>query len=124
MLAVQVERECDMHEMTLAEQMLQIIEEAAVAQDFTQVKTVWMELGQLSCVEKEALRFCFSAVVDETIAQQAKLEFIDIKGRGRCTQCECEMNISTIYGACPACGSYAIQVIAGNEMRIRELEVE
>lgn len=118
------ERGSDMHEMTLAEYMLQIIEEAAVAQDFTQVKTVWMEVGRLSCVEKEALRFCFSVVVDGTIAQQAKLELIDIKGRGRCVQCECEMDISALYDACPACGSYAIQVIAGDEMRIRELEVE
>lgn len=113
-----------MHEMTLAEQMLQIIEEAAIAQNFTQVKTVWMEVGRLSCVEKEALRFCFSVVVEETVARRAKLEFIDIKGRGLCAQCECEMDINTLYDACPACGSYAIQIIAGNEMRIRELEVE
>lgn len=110
--------------MTLAEQMLQIIEEAAVVQNFTQVRTVWIEIGRLSCVEKEALRFCFSAVIEETVARQAKLEFIDIKGRGRCTQCECEMDINTFYDVCPACGSYAIQVIAGDEMRIRELEVE
>lgn len=120
---VQVERDCDMHEMTLAEHILQIIEEAAVAQGFTQVRTVWMEVGRLSCVETEALQFCFSAVVDGTIAQQAKLEFIDIKGQGRCVQCECEMDISTRYDVCPACGSYAIQVIAGDEMRISELEV-
>lgn len=113
-----------MHEMTLAEQMLQIIEEAAVVQNFTQVRTVWMEVGRLSCVEKEALRFCFTAITDGTIARQAKLEFIDIKGWGRCAQCECEMDINTLYDACPACGSYAIRIIAGDEMRIRELEVE
>jgi hydrogenase nickel incorporation protein HypA/HybF len=121
---VWVERGSDMHEMTLAEYILQIIEEAAIAQDFTQVKTVWMEVGRLSCVEKEALRFCFSAVVDGTIAQRAKLEFIDIEGRGWCVRCECEMDISTLYDVCPACGSYAIQVVAGNEIRIHELEVE
>lgn len=124
MTGIQVERNCDMHEMTLAEQMLQIIEEAAVAQNFTQVRTIWVEVGQLSCVEKEALRFCFSAVVDGTIARQARLEFIDIKGRGRCIQCEYEVDINTLYAACSVCGSHAIQVIAGDEMRIRELEVE
>lgn len=113
-----------MHEMVLAENMLQIIEEEAAEQSFTQVSTVWMEVGRLSCVEKEALQFCFLAVTDGTIAQQAKLEIIDIEGWGRCMQCYCEMVLNTLYDACPSCGNYAIKVIAGDEMRIKELEVE
>lgn len=113
-----------MHELSLAENMVQIIEDAAVAQGFSRVKTVWMEIGQLSCVEKEALQFCFSAVVDGTVAQQATLEIIDVSGCGWCAQCDCEFGINTVYDGCPACGNYAIKVIRGDEMRIKELEVE
>ncbi len=113
-----------MHELSLSENMLQIIEEAAAEQGFTKVKTVWMEIGQLSCVEKEALQFCFSSVVDGTVAQQAKLEIIEIAGSGWCLHCACELAVSSRYDACPGCGTYAIKVIRGEEMRIRELEVE
>ncbi|MBL8499629.1 MAG: hydrogenase maturation nickel metallochaperone HypA, partial [Nitrosomonas sp.] len=38
-----------MHELSLAESILQLIEDAAVEQQFTQVKTVWLEIGQLAC---------------------------------------------------------------------------
>lgn len=113
-----------MHELSLAENMLQIIEESAAEQGFIRVKTVWVEIGQLSCVEKDALRFCFSTVVDGTVAQQAALEIIDIPGRCRCVQCGCEAAISTLYDACPNCGCYATDVIRGNEIRISEMEVE
>lgn len=113
-----------MHEMSLAASMLQIIEDAAVKQNFSKVRTVWMEVGQLSCVEKDALHFCFSAVVDGTVAQHAKLEIIDIAGIGWCGQCACEIAISSFFEPCPICGNYAIEVIRGSEMRIRELEVE
>jgi len=36
---------------------LQIIEDTARKQNFTCVKTVWLEIGQLACVEKESMRF-------------------------------------------------------------------
>jgi hydrogenase nickel incorporation protein HypA/HybF len=113
-----------MHELSLAENMVQIIEDAAVKQGFSRVKIIWMEIGQLSCVEKEALQFCFSTVVDGTVAQQATLEIIDIAGCGWCRECDCEIAITTRYDGCPICGNYTITVIRGEEMRIKELEVE
>lgn len=113
-----------MHEVSLAENILQIIEEAAREQGFSQVRTVWMEIGQLSCVEKGALHFCFTAVADDTIAQHAKLEIIDIAGCGWCEHCGREVAIRSLYDACPVCGDYVAQVLRGDEMRIRELEVQ
>jgi hydrogenase nickel incorporation protein HypA/HybF len=113
-----------MHEMSLAESVLQIIEDAARKQGYTRVKTVWLEIGQLACVEQESLRFCFDEVMRDSIAHQARLEITEIAGQGRCAKCSIEMPISALYEACPKCGSYEIQVIGGDEMRVKELEVE
>jgi hydrogenase nickel incorporation protein HypA/HybF len=113
-----------MHEMSLAENMLQIIEDAAHKQNFTRVKTVWLEIGKLACVEQEAMRFCFDVVIKDTVADGAKLEIIEIAGQGRCTQCGCEAQIAALYEACPSCGSYTIRVLSGEAMRVKELEVE
>ncbi|MDP2762625.1 MAG: hydrogenase maturation nickel metallochaperone HypA [Sideroxyarcus sp.] len=113
-----------MHEMSLAENVLHIIRDAALQQGFTRVKTVWLELGELSCVEKEAMRFCFDTVVKDSIADGAQLEIVETAGQGRCTQCGSETPIATLYEACPQCGSYGMQVIAGDAMRVKELEVE
>ena len=44
-----------MHEMALAEGVLQLIEDAAQREIFARVTTIWLEIGQLSSVEPEAL---------------------------------------------------------------------
>lgn len=113
-----------MHEMSLAENVREIIEKAADVQGFRKVRTVWLEIGQLSCVEQEAMRFCFDAAMKDSVADGARLEIVEVAGRGRCMQCGCEPPIATLYEACPRCGSHAVQVVAGDAMRVKELEVE
>lgn len=113
-----------MHEMSLAESVLQIIEEAASAQQFKRVRTVWLEIGQLSCVEKEAMRFCFDAVMRDSIAAQARLEINEIAGEGWCGTCACTVAIASLYEACPKCGKHGLKISSGDTMRVKELEVE
>jgi len=113
-----------MHEMSLAEGIMQLVENAARTDGFTGVKTVWLEIGQLAAVEKEALRFCFDAVTRDTLAQGARLEIIETPGQGWCMICECNVAVTALYEPCPICGSYQIQVTGGSEMRVKELEVE
>ncbi len=113
-----------MHEMSLAEGVLQIIEDAAKEQDFSRVRTVWLEIGRLAGVEPAAMRFCFDAVVRDSIAQDAKLEIIETPGRAWCMQCSDTVQVQALYDVCPKCGGHQLQVTGGNEMRVRELDVE
>ena len=113
-----------MHEMSLAEGIVQLVEDAARADGSTKVKAVWLEIGRLAAVEKEALRFCFDAVTRDTIAEGARLEIIEMPGRGWCMKCEGNVAVSALYEPCPVCGSYQIQVTGGTEMRVKEFEVE
>jgi len=110
--------------MSLAESMLQIIEDAARKQGFTRVKTVWLEIGQLACVEKESLCFSFDVVTRGSIAQQARLEIVETAGQGWCEKCASEVPIAALYEACPKCGCYQVRVTGGDAMRVKELEVE
>ena len=65
-----------MHEMSLAEGVLQLIEDSARQEEFSKVTTVWLEIGQLAGVEVEAMRFCFDAVTRGSLAEGANLEII------------------------------------------------
>ena len=47
-----------MHEMSLAEGILQIVEDTARANAAARVRSVLLEIGALSHVEEQALRFC------------------------------------------------------------------
>lgn len=112
-----------MHEMSLAEGVIQLIEDAARAQEFAKVTAVWLEIGQLSGVEVEAMTFCFDAVARDSIAAGARLEIIVLPGSGWCMACSQTVPMSEIFGECPQCGSHQMQVTGGTEMRVKELEV-
>ncbi len=112
-----------MHELSLAESMLELIESAAITQQFTGVRVVWLEIGCLACVEPDALRFCFDAVARDTVAQGARLEIIEVPGCGICSDCASTHPQRNLLDPCPACGSYRVEVSGGSGMRIKELDV-
>ncbi|WP_299198089.1 hydrogenase maturation nickel metallochaperone HypA [uncultured Amphritea sp.] len=113
-----------MHEMSICEGIVQVLEEQAVSQQYQRVKTIWLEIGPLAMVETDALRFCFDAVTRSTLAEGARLEIIELPGLARCLQCAKSVTITTRYDACSECGSLQLQVTQGEELRIKELEVE
>lgn len=113
-----------MHEMSLAEGVLQVIEDSAKANNFTRVKTVWLEIGALAGVEVEAMRFCFDVVVKNTLADGCRLEIIETEGQGRCLACGRTVAIRQRYDACPSCAAYQVQATGGMELKVRELEVD
>jgi hydrogenase nickel incorporation protein HypA/HybF len=88
------------------------------------VKLVVLEIGRLSSVEPEAIRFCFEAVTRGGIAQGAALEIIDVPGAGWCLLCAETVPMTELYGACPKCGSHQVQPTGGTEMRVKEIEIE
>ena len=113
-----------MHEMSLAEGILQVVEEYARKEGFTRVKTVRVEIGRLSHVEPEALSFCFDAVMRDSIAAGARLEILTVPGRGWCHGCGQEVAMEALYDPCPRCGGFQVVVTGGDEMRIKDLEVD
>jgi hydrogenase nickel incorporation protein HypA/HybF len=113
-----------MHEMSLAENVREIIEDAGREQGFARVMSVRLEIGKLSSVEPEAMRFCFDAAMAGSIAEQARLEIVEMPGQGHCDDCGRDMQIESLYEACPHCGGYRICVTGGDAMRIMDMEVE
>ena len=112
-----------MHEMSLAEGMLQLVEDGARRHAATGVTAVWLEIGALSQVEVQALRFCFDAVTRGSLAEGARLEIVNRAGRAWCMPCGGEVAIERRGDACPVCGSYQLQVVQGDEMRVTEIEI-
>lgn len=112
-----------MHEMALAEGMLEIVEDAARHNDAAHVRTVWLELGALSHVEPQALRFCFDAVTRGGVADGATLEIVTTPGVAWCMPCGERVPLARLGDACPRCGGYQLEVVAGEDMRVREIAI-
>lgn len=113
-----------MHEMSLAESIRGIVEETAQAQGCTRVKTVVLEIGELSSVEVEALRFCLDVVLRDTLAEGAAIEVESVPGVGWCLACDRSVPLAQRYDPCPHCGGYQVRPTDGTVMRVKEIEVD
>ena len=113
-----------MHEMSICESIVQCLEEQAAQHNYSRVKTVWLEIGPLAGVELEALHFSFDAVTRGTLAERAALNIIETKAQAWCMQCAKTVEVAQRFDACPDCGSYQLQLTCGEELRIKELEVD
>ena len=113
-----------MHEMSLCEGVLQVLEDNAKSQGYSKVKTVWLEIGDLAGVELAALRFCFDVVTNGTLAHEARLEIIEVPGAAWCMNCNKTVTVNQRFDACPECAGYQLQVTGGEELKIKELEEE
>lgn len=113
-----------MHEFSICESVLGIIEDTAKAQDFNRVRRVRLEIGLLSGVEVEALRFSFDAVTKGSLAESAVLEIVETEATAKCLDCKKRITVTDRLATCPHCGGYHLQITGGKELRIIDLEVE
>jgi hydrogenase nickel incorporation protein HypA/HybF len=113
-----------MHEMSLAEGLVELVEEEARKAGAGRVMVVRLALRALGHVEADAMRFCFDAVSRGTLAEGAKLDIVIVPGEGWCLDCGKSVRLTERMGACPECGQYHVQMTAGADLRLVELEVE
>jgi hydrogenase nickel incorporation protein HypA/HybF len=88
----------------------------------TQVRRICLEIGRLSGVVADSVRFCFEVVTDGTILEGAALEIVQPSGKARCRDCGTEFALNDLLVLCD-CGSANRELLAGEELRIREVEV-
>ena len=112
-----------MHEMALAESMLEIVETTARRNEAVGVRVVWVEIGALAQVERDALRFCFDAVTRGGLADGAELRIVDKPGVAWCMPCGGRVPLAALGDACPKCGGYQLQVVEGDDMRVMEIAI-
>ncbi len=113
-----------MHEMAICESVLQVLEEQASIQGYRLVKTVWLEIGSLAGIELEALRFSFEVVARGTLGEGAQLELIQTPGEAWCLVCGKTVPISERFHSCPECDGYQLRITGGDQLRIKEVEVQ
>ena len=113
-----------MHELALSQGIIDVIRDQSAAQGFTRVKTVRLVIGALSHVEPEAIAFGFDAVSRGTVAEGAALDIERPPGEAFCLGCEKPVPLAERSDPCPHCGGHQLVVTGGEELRVKELEVE
>jgi len=109
-----------MHEFGITQNIVAIVSEHAKG---VKVQRVLLEIGKLSAIMPDAIRFCFDVCSQGTVLAGAKLEIVEIPGLGKCCQCGAYIPLEQPFGKCD-CGSHQLDLIAGEELKIKEIEIE
>ena len=113
-----------MHELSLAAEILRLVQDAAVREHFQRVATLRLEAGALAGVEVCALRFALDAVAPGTCLEGASIDIEEPPGRAWCEHCATEVIINGRADACPQCGSVPLRPTGGDALRVLDVLVQ
>jgi hydrogenase nickel incorporation protein HypA/HybF len=108
-----------MHELAITQEIVALVAERVGE---ARVTRVVLEIGQLSAVLPDAVRFCFDLCAEGTPLAGATLEVVETPGRARCRECGEAVRLERPFGWC-RCGSSNLEWLGGDELKIREIEV-
>jgi hydrogenase nickel incorporation protein HypA/HybF len=86
------------------------------------VKRLVLEIGKLSAVLPDAVRFAFDVATEGTALEGAELEIAEIDGSARCRACGGRVVLQRPVGRC-ACGAFDLEWLSGTDVRIVEMEL-
>lgn len=114
-----------MHELSIATAVIDEVAKHVAAAGGGRVLSITLRLGRLSCVQEEALRFCFDLASADTKLSGARLEIIDVPVRIWCPACGAEQELPGVQSlACPECGRLSGDIRAGRELDLESIELE
>lgn len=113
-----------MHELSIAQSIVDIINQHVPAPDLPKVRTVRLRIGTAAGIVVDSLEFSFGVITKETALDHAVLAVESVPFLVRCKQCGRESVNDQGVILCSNCGSSDTEVIAGTEMQIQAIELE
>jgi hydrogenase nickel incorporation protein HypA/HybF len=114
-----------MHELYLAESILNIVQDYAAKQHFKKVNSISLSFGRLSCIESKSLQFAFEVQAKDTLAENALLDFKILPAVIHCFSCEKDLEVETYSALCPNCSGEEVILTSGTEeLQILEMDVD
>jgi len=112
-----------MHELSIAMSIVDLALEEARGRAVI-VDAVYLDLGPLSGVVADALRFSWEIACQDTPLEGTRLMIREIPVEIHCVTCKANRMLDSMqWLCCPVCGTPALEVIHGKELAVTALEV-
>lgn len=115
-----------MHELSLAQSLVEVASQAAAQANVTRVKAVHLRLGALAGVVKDPLLFCYDLAAQGTALEGSQLVIEDVPMKIKCSHCTpegCEPHDPPSW-QCPKYDVVAPVLVQGRELQIESLEYD
>ena len=113
-----------MHELSITLGIVDIAEKEARKANASEIELIELEIGVLSGVEIESLKFVWQSAVDGTILEHAKRQIHSPEGKARCLECGTKYLLKNRFDACPKCKSHFKNIYQGKELRVKAITVK
>jgi hydrogenase nickel incorporation protein HypA/HybF len=113
-----------MHEMAIAQSVLDIAFGEMEKHASVRVKKIKISIGEFSGVVRDALKFAFDVLTPGTPAVGAAIEIDVVPMTAECSKCgpvECRVNDLNLL--CPQCGKI-VRIKSGRQMKVDYLDLE
>jgi len=112
-----------MHELSVCQSIITQVETIALERCAETVDSITLQIGPLSGVEIPLLESAFSIASAGTVAENAALNIEAMPVRVKCKACKKESNVSMNKLICKHCGDWQTELISGDEMILRQIEL-
>jgi hydrogenase nickel incorporation protein HypA/HybF len=120
-----------MHEYSIMADIVKAALDSLKDYDVENVETVFLEVGELTFLNPEQMRFCFNVLTENNILSDAKLEISELKAEVECQSCgftgplderpeEDHFRIPRL--SCPKCQG-EVKLLAGKECIIKSIKM-
>ncbi|MDR1919501.1 MAG: hydrogenase maturation nickel metallochaperone HypA [Tannerellaceae bacterium] len=113
-----------MHELSIAQSIVELAEEQARRHQASAIEEVEIEIGRLAGVELQTFCFALESAVKGSMLENAGIVRHDIEGEGRCGDCDACFPVEELFSPCPRCGSYGVRLIKGKELRVKSIVIK
>ena len=112
-----------MHELGIAQNILEIVQQAVPEGQSAAVRVIRVRVGPLSGVVPDSLEFCFQAIVHETEMQGARLAIEQLPAAINCRKCSYRFETNDLEFYCQSCGSSDLEFLSGKELEVVDIEL-
>ena len=112
-----------MHELAIAEQIVQVVMTQVESHAIEHVTNVRIQVGEATGVVADSLTFSFEMIassIPELVGAQLLIDTVPY--RAVCRHCHKEFHVKHFIVQCPTCETWDADVISGKEFKVLDME--
>ncbi len=114
-----------MHELSITQELINLLIEEVKKNKVEKVKKIKLVLGYLTGFSPDSIKYYFDLIKSDYSALiDAEIEFERKKGVLRCEDCNREFEADSYLTVCPFCGGLNFKTISGDEFFIEYMEAD
>lgn len=113
-----------MHELSIAMEILRIIENDISNKQSKKVTEIELDIGQMAGVDIGNLRFVLENISSQALFDGCRIHINTIQPLSHCNLCGAVFPVRNLFESCAVCHSSDVRLVCGNELKIKSYVIE